>query len=76
MSRSPLYTVLAAAVLFLILVPLGTSVFILGFIHGDSPCILCWAQRIGMSLVALIGLFILRYGPKPTYVGLGVLVGG
>ena len=75
MSRSPLYTVLAAAVLFLILVPLGTSVFILGFIHGDSPCILCWAQRIGMSLVALIGLFILRYGPKPKYVGLGILVG-
>lgn len=75
MSRSPLYTVLAAAVLFLILVPLGTSVFILGFIHGDSPCILCWAQRIGMSLIALIGLFILRYGPRPRYVGLGVLVG-
>jgi disulfide bond formation protein DsbB len=75
MSRSPLYTVLAAAVLFLILVPLGTSVFILGFIHGDSPCILCWAQRIGMALVALIGLFILRYGPRPKYVGLGVLVG-
>lgn len=75
MSRSPLYSVLAAAVLFLILVPLGTSVFILGFMHGDSPCILCWAQRIGMSLIALIGLFILRYGPRPKYVGLGVLVG-
>ncbi len=74
MTRSPLYTVLAAAVLFLILVPLGTSVFILGFIHGDSPCILCWAQRIGMSLVALVGLFILRYGPKPKYVGLGIFV--
>lgn len=74
MTRSPLYTVLAAAVLFLILVPLGTSVFILGFIHGDTPCILCWAQRIGMSLVALIGLFVLRYGPKPKYLGIGVLV--
>lgn len=74
MTRSPLYTILAAAVLFLILVPLGTSVFVLGFIHGDTPCILCWAQRIGMSLVALIGLFVLRYGPKPKYVGLDVLV--
>jgi disulfide bond formation protein DsbB len=61
-------------VLFLILVPLGTSVFILGFIHGDSPCILCWAQRLGMSLVALIGLFVLRYGPRPKYLGLAVLV--
>jgi disulfide bond formation protein DsbB len=73
-SRSPIYTALAAAVLFLTLVPLGTSVFVLGFFHGDSPCILCWAQRIGMALVALVGLFILRYGPKPKYVGLGVLV--
>jgi disulfide bond formation protein DsbB len=74
MPRSPVYTALAAAVLFLVLVPLGTSVFILGFIHGDSPCILCWAQRVGMAIVALIGLFILRYGPRPRYVGLGVLV--
>jgi disulfide bond formation protein DsbB len=74
MSRSPVYTALAAAVLFLVVVPLGTSVFVLGFVHGDSPCILCWAQRIGMAIVALIGLFILRYGPKPTYIGLGVLV--
>ena len=72
--RSPVYTALAAAVLFLTLVPLGTSVFILGFIHGDSPCILCWAQRMGMSLVALIGLFVLRYGPRPKYVGAAILV--
>jgi disulfide bond formation protein DsbB len=74
MPRSPVYSALAAAVLFLALVPLGTSVFVLGFVHGDAPCILCWAQRIGMTVIALIGLFILRYGPKPRYVGLGVLV--
>src|SRR5512134_2452831 len=67
----PVYTMLAAAVLFLVL---GTSVFVLGFMHGDSPCILCWAQRIAMALVALVGLFILRYGPRPRYVGLGVLI--
>jgi disulfide bond formation protein DsbB len=74
MKGSLIYTLLAAAVLFLVVVPLGTSVFLFGFIHGDSPCILCWAQRLGMALVALIGLFILRYGPRPRYVGLGVLV--
>ena len=73
--RSPVYAAVAAAVLFLVLVPLGTSVFILGFIQGDSPCILCWAQRMGMSLVALIGLFVLRYGPRPKYIGLAILVG-
>lgn len=72
---SPIYTVLVAAVLFLSFVPLGVSVFILGFIHGDSPCVLCWQQRIGMALIALIGLFVLRYGPRPKYLGLVVLVG-
>ena len=74
MTRNSVYAIVAAAVLFLVLVPLGTSVFILGFIEGDSPCILCWAQRIGMALVALVGLFVLRYGPRPKYLGLGILV--
>jgi hypothetical protein len=55
-------------------VPVGTAVFVLGFVHGDSPCVLCWQQRIGMALVALVGLFVLRYGPKPKYLGLAVLV--
>jgi disulfide bond formation protein DsbB len=73
-ARSPMYTVLVAAVLFLSIVPVGISAFILGFIHGDSPCVLCWQQRIGMALIALIGLFVLRYGPKPKYLGLAVLV--
>lgn len=74
MTRKPVYAAVAAAVLFLVLVPLGTSVFILGFIEGDSPCILCWAQRMGMALVALVGLFVLRYGPRPKYLGVGILV--
>jgi disulfide bond formation protein DsbB len=68
-------TLLALAVLALALIPLGIAVFVLGFLMGDSPCILCWAQRIGMGLVALLGAFILRYGPRPRYVGLGILVG-
>jgi disulfide bond formation protein DsbB len=75
MKRSGLFTLLAFAVLFLALVPVGTAVFVLGFFNGDSPCILCWEQRIGMALVALIGLFVLRYGAKPRYLGLAVLVG-
>jgi disulfide bond formation protein DsbB len=70
-----MYTVLVIAVLFLTIVPVGTAVFVLGFIAGDSPCILCWQQRIGMALLALIGLFVLRYGPKPKYLGMAVLVG-
>jgi disulfide bond formation protein DsbB len=74
MQRQWLYTVLAAAVLALAVVPIGTAVFVLGFIYGDSPCVMCWEQRIAMALIALIGLFVLRYGPRPRYVGLSILV--
>ncbi|MEW6366308.1 MAG: disulfide bond formation protein B [Acidobacteriota bacterium] len=72
--KDTFYTLLSVAILVL-LVPVGTSVFVLGFVLGDSPCVLCWAQRTGMVLIALIGLFILRYGPRPRYLGLVVLVG-
>jgi disulfide bond formation protein DsbB len=74
--RNALYTLLALAVLVLAVVPIGTAVFLLGFVYGDSPCVMCWEQRIGMALVALVGLFVLRYGPKPKYIGLSVLVAG
>ncbi|MBE3097481.1 MAG: disulfide bond formation protein B [Planctomycetes bacterium] len=74
MTRDIRYTILAVAVLALSIVPVGTAVFLLGFVTGDSPCVMCWEQRTGMALVALIGLFILRYGPRPKYLGLGVLV--
>ncbi|HSL24191.1 MAG TPA: disulfide bond formation protein B [Vicinamibacterales bacterium] len=72
---SAIDTVLALAVLFLSAVPVGIAAFVLGFFGGESPCILCWQQRIGMALIALIGLFVLRYGAKPRYLGLAVLVG-
>lgn len=75
MRRDALYVLLALAVLAISAIPVGLAVFVLGFTFGDSPCVMCWEQRIGMALVALIGLFILRYGPKPKYIGLGVLVG-
>ena len=74
MPRHWSYTVLALAVLALSVVPIGTAVFVLGFVYGDSPCVMCWEQRIGMALIALIGLFVLRYGPRPKYVGLSILV--
>ena len=74
MRRQLLYSILALAVLALAVVPIGVAVFVLGFAYGDSPCVMCWEQRIGMALVALIGLFVIRYGPKPKYIGLAVLV--
>ena len=75
MKRDILYTILALAVLALSVIPVGTAVFLLGFVYGDSPCVMCWEQRIGMAIIALTGLFILRYGPRPKYIGIGVLVG-
>jgi len=75
MGPPRLFTFLAIAVLALAIVPVGSAVFVLGFIQGDSPCVLCWEQRIGMALIALIGLFVLRYGARPFYLGLSILVG-
>ncbi len=70
-GENAVYTVLALAVLALAVVPVGAAVFVLGFVYGDSPCVMCWEQRIGMALVALIGLFILRFGARPISVGQG-----
>ncbi len=75
MKGNLLYTLLSLAVLALTVIPVGTAVFYLGFVFGDSPCVMCWEQRTGMVLVALIGLFVLRYGPRPRYIGLSVLTG-
>jgi disulfide bond formation protein DsbB len=75
MRRDAIYSILALAVLVLATIPVGTAVFLLGFLSGDSPCVMCWEQRTGMVLVALTGLFVLRYGPRPKYLGLSVLLG-
>jgi disulfide bond formation protein DsbB len=75
-KRNALYVLLTCAVLALILGPIGIAAFVLGFGYGDSPCVLCWAQRTGMLLVALIGLFVIRFGPRPRYIGTAVLIAG
>lgn len=68
------FLLVALAVLVLTVVPVGTAVFYLGFVRGDSPCVMCWEQRIGMLLISLVGLFVLRFGPRPKYVGMAVLI--
>lgn len=64
---------LAWLVIVMTAVPVGGAI-VLAVLHGDTPCILCWAQRTSMVLIALVGLFILRYGPRPRYLGLAVLL--
>ncbi len=74
MRSERLYTCLAVLVLALAVGPVGSAAYWLGFVQGESPCVLCWAQRAGMALIALTGVLILRFGPRPRYVGLGVLI--
>ena len=74
-KQNVVYTMLALAVLAVAVVPVGGAVFVLGFVYGDSPCVMCWEQRVGMALVALVGLFVLRFGARPKYVGLSIVVG-
>ena len=74
LSQDRLRLVLAWVVIVLIAGPVGGAVW-LGVAHGESPCILCWAQRASMVLIGLVGLFVLRYGPRPRYLGMAVLLG-
>ncbi len=74
LTEDRLRSVLAWVVIVLIGGPVLGAVM-LGVLHGDSPCILCWAERTGMILIALTGLFVVRYGPRPRYLGMAVLLG-
>ena len=75
LSEDRLRTVLGWIVIVLTAGPVGAAVW-LGIIYGEAPCILCWSQRTSMVLIALAGLFVLRYGPRPRYIGMVVLLGG
>ena len=74
LSEDRLRAVLSWIVIVLIGVPVGGAVF-LGVAHGESPCILCWAERTSMVLIGLCGLFVIRYGPRPRYIGTVILLG-
>jgi disulfide bond formation protein DsbB len=73
-SAERLRGILAWVVIVLLGGPVLGAV-LLGVLHGDSPCILCWAERTGMILIALVGLFVVRYGARPRYLGMAVLLG-
>ena len=73
-SEARLRSVLTWAVILLTAGPVGFAV-VLGVAFGESPCILCWSQRTSMALMALAGIFVLRYGPRPRYLGTVVLLG-
>ncbi|MGD2067802.1 MAG: disulfide bond formation protein B [Gemmatimonadota bacterium] len=74
LSEERLRGLLAWLAILLLVVPVGGALW-LGVAEGESPCILCWAQRTSMVLIALVALFVVRYGPRPRYVGMLVLLG-
>ncbi len=74
LSEDRLRAILAWIVILLVGGPVTTAV-LLGVLHGDSPCILCWAERTSMILIGLVGLFVIRFGPRPRYLGMAILLG-
>ena len=74
LTEERLRGLLAWLVIALLAVPVGGALW-LGAAQGESPCILCWAERTSMLLIALVALFVVRYGPRPRYLGLLVLLG-
>ncbi|WP_120945783.1 disulfide bond formation protein B [Helicobacter labacensis] len=68
------YFLFSLAIIGIVSLPVGIGNLVLGFIYGDSPCIQCWAERQSMVYVGLAGLFILRYGLKPKYLAILLLV--
>lgn len=74
LTQNRLRTLLGWVVILLLVVPVGGALW-MGFAHGESPCILCWAQRTSMILIALVALFVIRYGPRPRYLGMVILLG-
>ena len=59
---------MTTAVLLILAIPVGIANIYLGYVVGESPCTLCWFERIGMILIGVLGIFILRYGAKIKYV--------
>ncbi len=74
LTQERLRGLLAWLVILLLAVPVGGALW-LGVAHGESPCILCWAQRTSMLLIALVAVFVIRYGLRPRYLGMLVLLG-
>uniref|UniRef100_UPI001315A742 disulfide bond formation protein B n=1 Tax=Helicobacter bizzozeronii TaxID=56877 RepID=UPI001315A742 len=68
------YFLFSLAIIGIMALPVGIANLILGFIYHDSPCIQCWAERQSMVYIALAGLFIVRYGIKPKYLAILILI--
>lgn len=64
------YDIVAWGGLLIVLLPVGIANLILGYLMGDSPCTLCWGQRQQMAYIGVVALFMVRYGFKPKYLAM------
>ncbi|AJC86798.1 disulfide bond formation protein B [Campylobacter sp. RM16704] len=62
------YLFMTTAVLLILAIPVGFANMYLGYFHNESPCTLCWFERIGMIVIGVLGMLILRYGPQIKYI--------
>ncbi|CAM2878868.1 disulfide bond formation protein B [Helicobacter burdigaliensis] len=62
------YLFMTTAVLLILAIPVSFANVYLGYFHNESPCTLCWFERIGMVIIGILGMFILRYGPQMKYI--------
>ncbi|EEX50750.1 disulfide bond formation protein B [Pasteurella dagmatis] len=74
MNEKVFNSILSLSALVIAIV-LGVASFYLGFIDKESPCILCWAHRMLMIGTVMFAFMIVRYGPKPKYVGWIIFIG-
>ncbi len=68
------YTLMSLATIGIIALPVGIANVYFGYILGDSPCTLCWGQRQSMIYIGVCALFLIRYGFKPKYVAMLLLI--
>jgi disulfide bond formation protein DsbB len=61
------YFLMCCAATLIILLPVGIANVVFGYVLLDSPCTLCWGQRIAMIFIGLAAFFVVRYGFKPRY---------
>lgn len=66
--------IMATAVFIILVVPVGIANVYLGFVKGESPCLLCGHERFGMVLVGILGLFMIRYGVRIKYIATTFMV--
>ena len=64
------YDIICWGGLLIVLLPVGIANVILGYFLGDSPCTLCWGQRQQMAYIGVVALFMVRYGFKPKYLAM------